>query len=609
MKKLLLLFLFTSFVTFAQIPANYYDTATGAGYTLKTQLRNIVAAGHTDQGYNGLYTAYPTTHSDNDYEDDGSVLDFYSEIPSGTDSYFYTHGNNQCGNYSGEGDCYNREHLMPQSVFSEAYPMRSDVHHVIPTDGRVNGFRGSYAFGVVGTSLISQSGITNPTSNGSKLGNCISPGYTGTVFEPIDEFKGDIARALLYFAVRYENQIDSWSHVMLNGTSDQVYDDWFLDVLLDWHANDPVAQSEIDRNNAAYNYQGNANPFVDHPEYAAMIWNPTPDTEDPSAATNLVASNPTSTTIDLTWDASTDNVAVTSYDIYVDDVNTYNTSNTTFTAIGLSPETNYCFKIYAKDAADNTSVASNEDCETTVAGSSGGSELFLSEYVEGSGVNKLLEVANFTGVTVDLSTYELKLAFNGNSWTTTYSFPTSSEITNNDVYVIANGGNTLCTGEVDDLNNGITSFNGNDAVGLFKNGTLIDIIGVLSSSSDFAKDVTLVRKSTVVSPTTTYDSNEWDSYAQNTCDNIGSHSFSLSVDDYSLANIKMYPNPSFGDILNIITNDDLDITVYDLLGKEVLVTKVSATTNQIDISKLNRGIYMIRLYTEQGSITKKFIKQ
>ena len=149
MKKLYLCFIILSSYSFAQIPANYYDTATGSGYTLKTQLYNIISTGHVDQGYGALYTAYQTTHVDNYYENDGSVLDFYSENPAGTDSYFYTHGNNQCGSHNSENDCYNREHLMPQSVFSEASPMRSDVHHVIPTDGYVNNRRGSYPFGEV----------------------------------------------------------------------------------------------------------------------------------------------------------------------------------------------------------------------------------------------------------------------------------------------------------------------------------------------------------------------------------------------------------------------------------------------------------------------------
>ncbi|MDC9721329.1 MAG: endonuclease [Urechidicola sp.] len=609
MKKLLLLSLIiTSFNVIAQIPADYYDTATGSGYTLKTQLRDIVTAGHSANTYDDLYTGYVSTHSDDiavaGYENDGSILDMYSENPAGSDPYNYTHFNNQCGNQSAEGDCYNREHLVPQSSFNSNFPMQSDIHHVVPSDVRVNNFRGSLAFGNVATADWT-------SLNGSLRGSSAMAGYNGTVFEPIDEFKGDIARALLYFAVRYENTVDGYtSFVMFNGSNDQVFFDWAITVLLEWHAADPVSQHEINRNTAAYNYQGNANPFVDHPEYAAMIWNPTPDTENPTAPTNLVASNPTSSTVDLTWTASTDNVAVTSYDIYVDNVNTYNTSNTSYTAIGLAADTNFCFTVYAKDGAGNTSTVSNEDCATTLAGGSSGPELFFSEYVEGGSFNKILEVANFTGSSVDLSTYTLKRANNGAAaWETTYSFPVSSSINDQDVYVIANGANAICTGEVDDLNNDITSFNGNDVLGLFKNDVLIDIIGVLGDGADFAQNTTLVRKPTINGPNTSFDIAEWGSFAQDTCTDIGSHSVTLAVNDYTLESIRIYPNPASGNTLTIEVLENVTISVFDILGKQVLNTQVSRTNNQIDISDLNSGIYMIRLQTENGSATKKLIKK
>ncbi|MDX1702428.1 MAG: endonuclease, partial [Melioribacteraceae bacterium] len=369
--------LFFSIISFAQIPSNYYDSANGlSGYTLKTELKNITTSGHTARTYDQLYDGvgisgsqgYVDTHSDvavssgNNYENDGTILDMYSENPADNDGdpstptpnndpYNYTHGNNQCGNQTAEGDCYNREHLVPQSSFGSAFPMQSDIHHVIPTDGRVNNFRGSLPFGEVATPDFT-------SLNGSLRGSSDIVGYSGTMFEPIDEFKGDIARALLYFATRYEDTVDGYtSFDMFNGTQDQVFQTWAINMLLDWHYNiDPVDQREVDRNNAAYSFQGNANPFVDHPEYANLIWNPAADTQSPDAITDLDALNPTSSTIDLTWTEPFDNVGVDSYDIYVDEVNTFNTSNTSFTATGLSSETNYCFTVYAKDAAGNTSA-------------------------------------------------------------------------------------------------------------------------------------------------------------------------------------------------------------------------------------------------------------
>lgn len=285
----ILSFLLLGVYGFAQIPSNYYDSANGlTGFALKTQLKNIISSGHIDQGYGALYSAYQSSDNDSFYEMDNTVLDIYSENPNSADTYNYDHDTNggndpgdACGSsgFNSEGDCYNREHIFPQGFFDNQFPMRSDIHHVVPTDGRVNGFRGNFPFGEVGSSLVSQSGISNPTDNGSKLGNSITPGYTGTVFEPIDEFKGDVARMIFYFAVRYEDNWDdpNWDdHTTqnnpLNGTSSQFYETWYINLLYDWHIQDPVSSRELTRNTAAYNFQGNANPFIDHPEYVQMIW-------------------------------------------------------------------------------------------------------------------------------------------------------------------------------------------------------------------------------------------------------------------------------------------------------------------------------------------------
>lgn len=271
MKKILTLALLAVISTaFAQIPAGYYNTATGTGYTLKTQLYNIIKD-HDNQGYDGLYTTYQTSDRDYFYENDGTILDMYSENPGGADPYTYSAGESQrCGNYQSEGDCYNREHIIPQSIFNEAQPMKSDAHFIVPTDGKVNGYRNNYPFGMVGTA-------TYTSQNGSKLGQAsnsgYAAGYTGIVFEPINEFKGDIARMYFYFATRYQNVITGFNpYAMFNGTNNQVFSPTFLEILKHWHTQDPVSQREIVRNNAVYARQGNRNPFIDHPEWVEVIW-------------------------------------------------------------------------------------------------------------------------------------------------------------------------------------------------------------------------------------------------------------------------------------------------------------------------------------------------
>jgi endonuclease I len=294
MKKIYsIAFLLIATLGIAQIPAGYYNNATGTGYALKTQLKTIITNGHIDNGYgsgtsqtnNGLWSAYGTTDRDNGigYENDNTIVDIYSENPSGNDPYNFNFNSasgansGQCGNYSNEGDCYNREHLIPQSYFGSTGIMRNDVQHIYPTDGKVNGIRSDFAFGKVNVASFT-------SQNGSKLGSALNSGYStgfsGTVFEPIDQFKGDIARVFFYFATRYEDQMASFYNtnttvdcrVMFNGTANQVFSTTFLNILLTWNAQDPVSTKEIIRNNAAYIHQGNRNPFIDHPEYVCEIW-------------------------------------------------------------------------------------------------------------------------------------------------------------------------------------------------------------------------------------------------------------------------------------------------------------------------------------------------
>ncbi|WP_281335930.1 endonuclease [Flavobacterium eburneipallidum] len=356
--KLLFFSLLFSVLSFAQIPAGYYTSATGTGYILKTQLFNIIK-GHTDNGYDGLYNTYQTSDRDNFYENDGTILDMYSENPIATDPYTYSAGTtNRCGNYSVEGDCYNREHIIPQSVFNEASPMKNDAHFVTPTDGKVNGQRSNYPHGTVASA--------NWTSlNGSKRGTSAVSGYSGIVFEPIDEFKGDIARMYFYFATRYENTVSNYSFDMFDGSSNKVFTTAFLNMLLAWHAQDPVNAREIARNNAIYAQQNNRNPFIDHPEYAQAIWNPNADTQAPSAASNITVTGTTANTISLSWTAATDNVAVTSYAIYMNGILKTSVSGLTATITGLSASTTYSFYVVAKDAAFNSSPASNTTNGTT----------------------------------------------------------------------------------------------------------------------------------------------------------------------------------------------------------------------------------------------------
>lgn len=180
------------------------------------------------------------------------IWDMYSNVD-------YKLSNDQCGNYSGEGDCYNREHSVPKSWFNEASPMVYDIYHVVPTDGYVNGRRSNYPFGEVGTA-------TYTSENGSKLGTSNVSGITGTVFEPIDEYKGDFARIYFYMATCYYSRVGSWSGGVFKGSYPYLNDSYFQ-LYLKWALEDPVSEKEIQRNEGGFDFQGNRNPYVDHPSY------------------------------------------------------------------------------------------------------------------------------------------------------------------------------------------------------------------------------------------------------------------------------------------------------------------------------------------------------
>lgn len=260
MKRLFFSLIFIPVFFIAQIPAGYYNSAQGlSGNNLKIALYHIIK-NHTQLSYNDLWSAYPQT----DVKTNGKVWDIYSHNPVGAQPYEYTFVNDQCGSYNSEGDCYNREHTWPQSWFNSVTGPASDIFHIYPTDGEVNGKRSNYPYG----------NVSNPSwtsMNGGKLGPCTNAGYTQTVFEPINEYKGDLARSYFYMSTRYYSEDAGWSSS--DATNKANILPWQVNVLLAWHHNDPVSTKEINRNNLVYSsYQHNRNPYIDHPQWADSVW-------------------------------------------------------------------------------------------------------------------------------------------------------------------------------------------------------------------------------------------------------------------------------------------------------------------------------------------------
>lgn len=155
-------------------------------------------------------------------------------------------------------------------------------------------------------------------------------------------------------------------------------------------------------------------------------------------------------------------------------------------------------------------------------------DLFISEYIEGSSYNKAIEIYNGTGAAVDLSSYTLRV-YNNGATAPSSTIALSGTLAAGDVYVVAHSSASAAILAEANLTHGNLDFNGNDVVALAKSGVNIDVVGTIGSSAYFAKDVTKVRKSSVTDGVTTYDTAEWDNNANDTTSFLGAHTMDGGV--------------------------------------------------------------------------------
>lgn len=290
---LLLIILAFSGLMQAQVPEGYYNNAQNLAGDELRQTLHVIIRNHTRKSYDQLWSLFLLT----DQKTNGKVWDIYSDRPLPSEPpYEFNFFDNQCA-VSGqpEGTCYNREHSFPRSWWGggtlESDTMYTDMFHTHPVDSWVNSHRSNYPYGLVEGPAT--------TMNGGKRGaNVFSfdgEVFEGTVFEPIDAYKGDLARNYFYMLTRYKSRISDWS-----GNTPMLGDDdfapWAAAMLLQWHEQDPVSQKEVDRNNAIYNLQGNRNPFIDHPEFVNLIWGDGFEPEPENHVSDFSAH-----TITLTW--------------------------------------------------------------------------------------------------------------------------------------------------------------------------------------------------------------------------------------------------------------------------------------------------------------------
>ena len=247
-----------------KIPAYWASLDGKSGSTLLTDLSLATTVGYKSLGYDGLWTAYAKTDV---YPSDsvgraGEVWDTYSAC------HFTL---SQHGSYSKECDRYNREHSVPQSWWGKGTSNQGcDIFHVLPTDGYVNNWRGNDPYGEV-------SSANKTSTNGCKSGPSARAGYSGTVFEPADQYKGDIARGILGAMVKWQG---NWTKAQGSSTFTGIYTEighfgltqYAVDLFMKWHREDPISKKEIDRNNGIQETQGNRNPFIDYPYLAEYLW-------------------------------------------------------------------------------------------------------------------------------------------------------------------------------------------------------------------------------------------------------------------------------------------------------------------------------------------------
>ncbi len=622
MKKIVLIACMSPALFFAQVPAGYYNGTAGlSGYQLKTKVHEIIARNY-NWNYGDLPAYYGITdldqYDDHDLTNTNLLLDIYSEIPGAPDVYEYT-VSQLIGSASVEGMGYNREHIIPQSTFDSYYPMYSDLHFVVPADARINQLRSNYPHAAGG-------GTTFYTfTNSSKIRNDNTPGYayTGRVYEPVDAYKGDVARMILYFAVRYESKLKSFNYAAgsgpandtnpLNGTAEYAFDPGYLEMLKQWHNSDPVSAREINRNDAVYNIQKNRNPFIDHPNWVDLIWSEIPDNIPPQSPANLAVTNKGAHFVTLSWTPSSDQ-DVLGYYIYANGnpqpVTT--TKQNTVTLDRLTPDSTYTFTVKSYDKGYLESASTNQVSVTTLYSDSFAKDLMITKFIDGSSFNNAVEITNQTGHEVNLNKYSLRIQFynsvNGNYYFSE-AFQMEGKAAAGETFVVRNPRATFNCYSNEQAKFVTASdpltFTGTQYVELAYNGnTTVDALGSKDTFNSLG-DVSLYRQY-AAQPNAVYTPSEWQTYPTDYCQNLGT--LATAPFESPLAEAQIYPNP-VADFLyyrGFQINKGAEGQIIDLSGRMLRTVKFAdEENNKIDVSSLQPGIYILNVDGKSFRFIKK----
>ena len=400
------------------IPAGYYDTVNpSTPATLRTTLHEAIDD-HTKIPYTS--TATDTWNvleaADQDPNDSGRVLDIYLNA-----SYVkYGAGNTD----------YNREHSWPKSFGfpndgSTNYPY-TDCHHLFIANDSYNSSRNNKPYGTAGGGGTE---YTTLAYNGVGGGSGVYPGWSNwantTYWETWTDRRGDVARALMYLDVRYEGGThgttgvsepdliltDTLALIEASNTGANISTAYMglLSVLVQWHIQDPVDDKERARNDVVYAFQGNRNPFIDHPEWADCLFAGTcggGDTTPPAAPTGLTATaGDGSVSLDWADNGESDLALYTVYRSTTPGGGYTSLGNVTISAFndnGAANGTTYYYVVTASDASANESAQSAEASATPQGGGGGGpATVWINEFHydnSGTDTGEFVEVAGTAGV-------------------------------------------------------------------------------------------------------------------------------------------------------------------------------------------------------------------
>ncbi|MFH1853564.1 MAG: endonuclease [Candidatus Neomarinimicrobiota bacterium] len=447
---LIFLFVLTNNLIPAGIPAGYYDATSGkSGAELKATLHGIIKN----------HTRYPYTSSGTDVWD---LLKITDEDPDNPDNIIllYSGRSHPKADNSGEnltytGDRWNREHVWAKShgFPSESDTAYTDIHHLRPADESVNTDRNNREF-------------DEGTNAHTEAIGCYYDTEAWT-WEPRDAVKGDVARMMFYMVVRYDPGIHSddseYDLELVDSTGNNADNSPLfgkLSTLLTWHNDDPVDDWERTRNDTIYYFQGNRNPFIDHPEYAVSIWGSSNTTVQFSAfgATVSEGAGTCNLTVSLAnmsaTAATTAQVAITGGSGSAADINNYTTQTITFPANSSADQTvslvltddavfegSETITFTLQNVSGGNSAAAGYPYEFTLTISENDAPpLYISEVSEGNNdyTTEFLEIYNSSSATVDLTGYKLVMA-SASTNVSEYVFDIGSDGDGGDVLVPAGG--------------------------------------------------------------------------------------------------------------------------------------------------------------------------